>query len=308
MCMNNKVVYAVIVSWNGGKWIRRALESLQKSSVALRTVIVDNASTDDTVDIVQAGFNDVEVLTMPANLGFGNAANQGIRHALSQGADYVLLVNQDARIAPGTVEGLTALLEKHQDFGIVSPLSLTYEGDEIDHKFLQNVQGSKDLISDIFLDKMKTLYDVAFVPAAVWLLSRRILEQVGGFDPVFFMYGEDNDYCNRARYHGFKIGLAPRAMAYHDHGKTAEKSYSFDRYANKFYSECVLRLKRPDHRFFLSFTGLVATMLQRSVVFLGSLDVKKLAATVCAFSRASGNIFHIRRHRIRCRQKGRGWF
>ena len=64
-----------------------------------------------------------------------------------------------------------------------------------------------------------------FINAAAWVLSRALVEKIGGFDPIFFMYGEDQDYCHRALFHGFKTGLAPKAIAYHWHdgGKFLQK-------------------------------------------------------------------------------------
>ena len=104
MGTTSKIVYVVIVTWNGNAWIRQAIESLQQSTYPVRIVVVDNASVDETVSTVRNYYKNVEILCMPTNLGFARATNHGIRHALSQGVDHVLLLNQDVKVAPTTVE------------------------------------------------------------------------------------------------------------------------------------------------------------------------------------------------------------
>jgi GT2 family glycosyltransferase len=267
-----KRVYAIIVSWNGAGWIREALESLRQSAFPVRIVVVDNASTDETVHIIRDLYPEVELLRQPSNLGFGKANNQGIRYALSQGADYVLLLNQDAKVDPATVGSLVNLLNEYPDFGILSPLHLDYQGTGIDPIFLKFIRNDVRLISDAFFGRLQGLYEVPFVPAAVWLLTRQVLEAVGGFDPIFFMYGEDRDFCDRVQFHGFKIGVAPKVLAYHWHDqRNGDTHRTFGTQCAILYATLLYDLTRPGHR---SFRKIRAMLRWIRLTIVGLLNFK----------------------------------
>lgn len=301
------VVYAVIVSWNAERWICSALESLERSTLPVRIVVVDNASTDETVQRIRTSFKDVELLCMAENLGFAGANNHGIRYVLSRGADYILLLNQDAKVSPDTIRVLSDVFCTHREFGILSPLHLTYDGTGIDPVFFPFIKENIDIASGALSGHLKSIYEVDFVNAAIWLVSRPVFEKVGGFDPIFFMYGEDNDYCTRAQFHGFKIGVAPAAVAYHANGGISEQDMGFDKQCLKLTSQIIYRLKRPGHVFMLSCLGLVISWTQRSLIQMMDGDFKGLAATVAAFARGFSRLFPIWRHYRECRRQGPVW-
>lgn len=205
----------VIITFNALQWLKRCLESTNGYQV----VIVDNASTDGTVAYIKNNFPEVHLLEQTQNLGFGQANNLGMRYALDQGAEFVFLLNQDAYLQSGCLETLIKVHTENSDYGILSPIHLNGSGDRLDRNFSNYVayQGNKDFYSDFILNHpLKTIYEVPFVNAAGWLMSCDILETVGGFDPLFFHYGEDNNYCQRARFHGYKIGVVPTAFLRHD--------------------------------------------------------------------------------------------
>jgi len=83
---------------------------------------------------------------------------------------------------------------------------------------------STDLISDLYFARLKDVYQTLYVNAAAWLLPRRTLETVGGFDPIFFHYGEDDNYMQRTHYHGLKIGICPKIRICHDTERTVERT------------------------------------------------------------------------------------
>jgi GT2 family glycosyltransferase len=159
-------------------------------------------------------------------LGFGQANNIGIKYALAQGAEYVFLLNQDAYLQEGCIETLIETHKKNTAYGILSPIHLNGQGNRLDRNFSNyiNYTANPDFYSDFVLKKpLQEIYEVPFVNAAGWLLSRDILEKVGGFDPIFFHYGEDDNYCQRARFHGFKIGVVPTTFLYHDRAERPKK-------------------------------------------------------------------------------------
>lgn len=302
-----KNVYAVIVTHNGTTWIRQAIESIQQSTFPIRIVVVDNASTDETVKTIQNLYRQVEIFSMPVNLGFGRANNHGIHYALSQGADYVLLLNQDATVAPVTVEELVNLLEGQPDYGILSPLHLDFQGDAIDREFIPYIQENTCLICDAFLGRLQKLYEVSFINAAVWLVKQRVFETVGGFDPLFFIYGEDNDYCQRVRYHGFKIGLAPQVLANHWHGGSQRESNTLKGLFNRLSVQVIHLLKRPERHFLQNILGVLIGWIRMSMHQLIELDLKRFCATWLSLMWAIAKIHTIRKHYKVCKKPVRPW-
>src|SRR5438067_8420955 len=115
-------VYVVIVTYNGSKWVTPCFSSLRKSTVPLKTIVIDNGSTDDTLARIQSGFPEVEIIGTGKNLGFGKANNIGMELAWQRGADYVFLLNQDAWIDPDAVEKLVEAHRKYPDYGVISPM------------------------------------------------------------------------------------------------------------------------------------------------------------------------------------------
>lgn len=213
-------VYAIIVSYNGLKWYDRCLGSLQQSEVPLTTIVVDNASTDESCNYIRQHFSEVILFPQDKNLGFGQANNLGIRYALDHGADYVFLLNQDAWIEPDTIKNLIEIHQKHPEYGILSSIHITADKHHIEPLLLQRLcdyhTTDSALLNDLYLGNLKDIYDTKYVNAAAWLLPRKTLETVGGFDPIFFHYGEDDNYINRVLYHGMKIGICPKERIVHD--------------------------------------------------------------------------------------------
>jgi GT2 family glycosyltransferase len=300
-------VYAVVVSWNGANWIRGALDGLRESGYPVSVVMVDNASTDETVDIVSRAYPEVKLLRMKGNLGFGGANNKGISYALSEGADYVLLLNQDAKVESSMIGQLVNHLQMNPDFGIVSPLHLDYDGQGIDPGFLEYIKSNVCLMSDVYFARLTELYEIPFVPAAIWLLTRQLLEQVGGFDPLFFMYGEDVDLCNRARFHGFKIGLAPRALGYHWHRGSDDGQITVGKRSMSYYAQLVYSLKNPEYAFFPNSINKLLRWTWLSIGHLVFFNLREFLAVGLALLKTGANFFRIRQHYKQSKLKGSLW-
>jgi GT2 family glycosyltransferase len=123
-------------------------------------------------------------------------------------------------------------LEKNPDFGLLSPLQLEEGGKEIEPIFKNFLRRnySDDIINKMFpgandFDIYKP-YQMRFVNAAAWMMSRKCILKTGLFHPVFFHYGEDNHYASRVQFHGMKIGVLPAALAIHDCKKEVADSYN----------------------------------------------------------------------------------
>jgi GT2 family glycosyltransferase len=213
-------IHIVIVTYNAEHWLYNCLNSLATSSVPLEVVVVDNKSTDNTVDIIEKQYPHVKLFKSSSNLGFGKGNNIGINYALQNGADYVFLLNQDAYLNPNTISVLVKASQNNPQFGIISPIHLSGNPAIPDRQFVSYVSppNCHTLYPDYLANKdnMKEIYETQFVNAALWLLPRNVLLTVGGFDPVFPHYGEDNDFVHRIIYHGYKVGVCPHTTATHD--------------------------------------------------------------------------------------------
>ena len=204
-----KKIAVVIVTFNGEIWIKKNLISLFKSNYPIDIIIVDNASTDETINIIQE-FSAVELIQNKNNLGFGKANNIGIDLALNKGADAIFLLNQDTWIFENTISNLAEVLFENPNLGIVSPLHFSAEESILDENFNTYYNRfNKE-------EDSESLRIVPFVNAAAWLVSKECLSKTGYFDPIFNHYGEDRNYCERVKYHGFKIGVAKKAAICHD--------------------------------------------------------------------------------------------
>lgn len=210
----------IIVTYNGIKWIDECIQSLLDNTLKVSIIVVDNNSSDNTVSFIKEKYNeDVFLIESKENLGFGKGNNLGLSYALKKGADYVFLLNQDAYIEKDTLEKLVEVANNNPEFGIISPIHLNAEGTALEAYFADftSLKYSKSFYPDHVINrKVKDIYPVRFINAAAWLIPKNILKEIGGFDPIFWHYGEDDNYCQRVLFHNYKIGVVSGAFIRHD--------------------------------------------------------------------------------------------
>ncbi|RMA57973.1 glycosyltransferase family 2 protein [Ulvibacter antarcticus] len=226
--------FIIIVTYNGMPWIEKCLKSCGDYQV----VVVDNASSDETVSFIKGKFPKVQILHQTKNLGFGQANNTGIVWALQQGAEHFFLLNQDAYLIDDCLQKLITFQKANPAYGIVSPIHITANQKKLDKNFSSYLtsQYNSDFYSDYVLKQpLKPVYPVPFVNAAAWLLSEEIINTVGGFDPLFFHYGEDDNYCQRVTYHNFKIGILPECFIIHD--RVDREAAVIDLFSEAYYNQ-----------------------------------------------------------------------
>ncbi len=212
-------VFVIIVTYNGFEWVDKWFKSLLNSTIPLKIIVIDNGSVDGTCEKIRKHFAEVDLIESTSNLGFGQANNIGIKKAYDLGATHFFLLNQDAWMEPDTIEKLIIKQKENNEFGILSPVHLNGRGDALDSNFSTCIIPSKcrSLYSDFYLNSIQDkIYEIDFVNAAAWLLSRKCIEKVGGFSPSFFQYGEDDNYIHRAHYFGVKVGIYPLSKIFHD--------------------------------------------------------------------------------------------
>ncbi|MFD2917456.1 glycosyltransferase family 2 protein [Psychroserpens luteus] len=211
-------VYVIIVTYNGAPWIDKCLGSLRNSTIPLNVLVIDNNSADNSRDLITQNFPEVELILSPENLGFGRANNIGLKRVKDDKANFAFLLNQDAWIEPNTIEILVNNANKDKTFGILSPVHLDGSGNSLDFNFSKYLspEFTNDFLSDAYVNNLKAIYSSKFANAAAWLISLECVEKLGGFDPIFPHYGEDDDYLNRLFFVNFKLGIVPSAKICHD--------------------------------------------------------------------------------------------
>lgn len=210
----------IIVTYNGSTWINRCLDSLFQEDFPKVVYVVDNGSSDNTVELIKQGYPKVKLTIAPKNLGFGQGNNLAIAQALDEDIDLFFLLNQDAWVLPGSLSQLYHTIHRHPEYGIISPIHLNGMGSDFDEHFYEFLLQSD--LKNILLNaltkgvQVQKIIDTPVVNAAAWMVSRKCLETVGGFDPIFFHYGEDDNYLQRTIYKKLKVGILPGTFIIHD--------------------------------------------------------------------------------------------
>ena len=237
-------VIVIIVTYNGAKWIDKCFGSLRHSSIPLKTLAIDNCSSDNTPNIIRERFPEVEVIETGQNLGFGKANNIGLKRVLDENADYAFLLNQDAWVEKDTVEKLVEAHNKYTGYALVCPLQLNGAGNSIDDLFFRyTIALTQPLVADSIIHKTQEIYETPFANGACWLMPLSTINSIGGFDPLFTHYGEDNDYINRMHRHKMKVGLCPLVKVYHDR-ENRGSAVSEESVINKIFMKTIVILKK----------------------------------------------------------------
>jgi len=210
------------VSFRGAADTAECIRSLLKSTVPVTIVIVDSTPNDPELAPAIQSAPDVVLLRSPDNPGFGGSNNIGIQWALvNTNCEYFLLLNNDTVIFPDSIEVLQRVMDDNPALSISTPRiayfnhprRLWYGGGEVDWRrasaFTPDFDGSAEG------DLAMTERDVSFATGCAMMLRRSSLQQLGGFDPRFFMYEEDVELSLRATEAGMKIRYVPGALILH---------------------------------------------------------------------------------------------
>lgn len=207
-------ILVVIVTYNALKWVKKCLNSVEKSSLPADVLVIDNGSTDGTLPLIRTDFPRTRIIETGENVGFGAANNRGLRIAHDERYDFVYLLNQDAWLQKDTLEKLVAAYKP--EWGVLSPMQLN-AGGRRDKRFAKKCGKYIDAALGGYHQE-SLVVEVPFVMAAHWLVSREAIATVGGFSPAFRQYGEDDNWIDRLHFHGLHCGVVPAASAVHDRG------------------------------------------------------------------------------------------
>lgn len=213
------LVFVVVLNWNGKDDTLNCLISLEKLNYTnLEIVLVDNGSSDGTTILIQERMPHVKIIENEINLGFAKGVNIGIYYALQQGAEYILILNNDTTIDSDAL--LNMMKYTSVGVGIIAPLiyydserSRIWSSGGMKHPLTYEkiTKQRKSLSEDYFNQAIERDYLVG----CAMLLSKKLIQEIGGFDERFFMYYEDSDMSLRARNAGYKLLLVPKAVVWH---------------------------------------------------------------------------------------------
>lgn len=224
----NPLISVVVLNWNGMKVLGICLSSLKNQTYhPLEIVVVDNASTDGSVDFIKNRYPDIKLIMNERNLGFGGGNNVGI---LSSEGRYIMMLNNDTRLDPRCIEELKGSLEKDRRYGAcASKILLEYEDNLID---AAGIVVCPDGLS-IGRGRLEKgdLYDeeaeVFFASDCACLYRREMLEDIGLYDEDFFAYADETDMGWRAQLAGWKCIYNPKAIVHHFHSASSGTYSSF---------------------------------------------------------------------------------
>ena len=222
----------VVLNHNGKALTEICLRSLLASSTPNKTIfVVDNASTDGSVDYLRSRFPEVTILENQENLGVTGGRNRGFLAACQQGKDYILSLDNDVRIEPQAIEQLIKVASTAPQIGILGPKTYHDDGSGL----LQCAGGRITYTENVTAERgtnepdrgqYDQIEEVDYFPGCAFMARREVFERLGFLDESFYGYGhEDTDFCTRAARIGYRIVYVPKAVIWHG-GSSTIGSYS----------------------------------------------------------------------------------
>lgn len=218
----------VIVNFNGGEYLLCCLESLEKAKekISFGTWVVDNASTDGSLEKARQKFPKIKYLENSQNLGFGAANNLALRKINTK---YVLLLNPDSQVLPETIPYMVNFMDRSQDVGVATCRMEKEDGsiDWASHRGFPSPLASflyffgNDSLYHLTNQDMSKPHEVDAIAGAFFMVRKSVLDKVGLFDEDFFLYAEDLDLCFRVKQAGYTIMYVPDVKIIHYKGVTS---------------------------------------------------------------------------------------
>ena len=217
-------VAVIVLNWNNAPDTLACLESLREVNYpSFHVIVVDNGSTDDSREQIAAAFPAVEILATEANLGYAEGNNAGLRRALQHPVKYLCVLNNDTIVAPDFLAALVDEAESAADIGMVGPKMyfaappnmvfaagsmINWTTGELDQRGMGVVEKPDALLYD-------AATDVDFIIGCGVLVRRQVIEEVGLFDPIYYLNFEDVEWCIRMRRAGYRVRYTPNATLWH---------------------------------------------------------------------------------------------
>lgn len=209
-------IAVIVLCYNERKWLHKCLSSvLATNDDDFVVYVVDNASSDGSADFVQEAFPTVRIVSNSANLGFAGGNNKGIRAAVADGCEFLVLLNPDTWVEPDWLKEMRAVFGAAPAVSVVTAMIKNYENDRFDQNFIQILQSTPKFVQDAFDGRIAPWYETQTGSGAALMTRRSFYESVGVIDPEFFIYFEEIDLLRRGRYHGHKAAFSTRGIIHH---------------------------------------------------------------------------------------------
>src|SRR5215203_1246099 len=226
--MNLPLVHIIILNWNGLNDTSECLAAIKKLTYPnVHVQVIDNASKNGEAEIIEQRFPEVEVLKQTENLGFCGGCNAGMKKALAENADFVMLLNNDAIVSPNLIEALVEGYEGLENPGAVSPVIFKYpETDKIWFSIARweafwktgEAKFRLALDEDYASLKDKNPYETEFACGCCLFVSTDVIKRIGLFDERYFAFFDEAEWCVRMKKQGFTSYIVPSAFMYHKVG------------------------------------------------------------------------------------------
>ena len=212
--------WVLVLNFRGRQHLKGCLESLSKQDEprgGAKIVVIDNASDDDSLDIVRRRFPDVEIIANSTNLGFAAGNNVGIRKALEAGAEYVALLNMDTTVDPSWLRELVEVADQTPDAALLGARIHTEDGSlvEFDGSQFDPMTTAGGYANRPPVAESKRYRDAAYACGAAVLMRAEALARFGLLDESFFAYHEDVELSLRAWVSGYRVLNVANSIVYH---------------------------------------------------------------------------------------------
>ncbi len=207
----------IIVNYNTGELLSRCLDSIRAQRQGdCRVIVVDNASVDESVELVRSGYPEVRLIANDRNLGFAAANNQAIEET---NAEFLFFLNPDTELQPGCLVEIMAFMAAHPEIGMAGPAIINSDGSH--HSTVEDsYPGSHYSCGEV--DDLPG--DIAWLLGAALVVRRKVIADVCGFDERFFLYAEDIDLCLEIRKKNWSLGYIPTAKVLHLEGQSEKRA------------------------------------------------------------------------------------
>ena len=270
--MTDAKVAVIILHWNNYEDTCNCLYSLRAATYRnLLTVVVDNASSNDSVERLRAEFPECHFIMNPANYGFAKGNNEGIRYILEQNADYVMLLNNDTVVEPGFLEPLISAAETFPHPGAVSGTIYDYDRDTgptnriyYAGAKLSRWRGTGIVARSGQIDNQaqESVKMVSFVSGCSMLIPSNVLQDVGLLDECFYFGVEDADFCWRLLDKHYKMYYVPDSILWHK--RSGSRNFTPEEFYHGYISKCLLMKKHLPR---LLWVGWYVVFALRTLIF-----------------------------------------